>query len=248
MSSVSSALHPIIVDKPITPRQNLATVTYPVSLATDGQVNRSDTGGLYNIPTHNRIDQYAILLTRKDQHLRPGSKRIGVFSRLNKIACKDSRAVSKEQKRSALLKELRFAGIAHSGVSEEFASDGSPGQIAAIIGGSHTVMSYRHDHAHTPMHPGTRVRWTLPAVEDRTNPTKPPVTYLGDCSTGVFAELEEIDESNTAREVLAELGGGTSVNLTDITKIIKILNEMNEREIGTVICDNNQGSVDIRLK
>ena len=243
---MSSSLNPHTITAPIVPRQNLATVTYPVSLASDSQAMRDETTGLYKAPTTNRIDPYAILLTRKDQHMRPGSKRLGVFTRLNNL--KASSGLNNKEKRINLINDLRFAGIAHSGVSEEFASDGAPGQIAAVIGGSHTVMSFRHDHSLEPLHPGTRVRWTLP--EDDGNFTKPRLAFYGECKTGVFAELEPINEANTAQEIFGTYTTiyGSSPSLDIITKILAIYQNLNEREIGTVIGDNGKGSIDIRLK
>jgi hypothetical protein len=239
---MSSPLTPHTITAPIVPRQNLATVTYPVSLASDSQAIRDPSNGLYNTPTTNRIDPFAILLTRKDQHMRPGSKRLGVFTRLNNLK---GEGLDIKAKRASLLNDLRFAGIAHSGVSEEFANDGAPGQIAAVIGGSHTVMSFRHDHSLDPLHPGTRVRWTLPEIDNTFN--KPRLAFYGECKTGVFAELEPINEANTAQEIF-DLCTGPKPTIETITKILAIYQNLNEREIGTVIGDNGKGSIDIRLK
>ena len=65
--------------------------------------------------------------------------------------------------RTALQKELKFAGIAFTGVEEGF-GDGAPRMIASVIGGSHTVMSYNYKHSSTPLRPGATVRWTLPRL------------------------------------------------------------------------------------
>lgn len=257
---------------PVTGRTNLATVTYPVILATEtqrgvGKGNESDV--LYHVPVPEKaaIDQFSILLTRKDSPIR--SKHLPVFSRLNMLKCKNSKSVTEKKKIRAILEnELKFAGIAFTGV-EEGNGDGAPRMIASVIGGSHTVMSYNVTHD-TPLRPGSLVRWTLPKVNEQSNPV-PPVVYHGASGKGVFAELEEVNPHTTAEEIynilnqsslgdtetkrfLDDLGCKCTPGIIDpelkkkIKAVLKLNAILQEREIGTVIHDNGQGSVDIRLK
>ena len=258
---------------PVTGRTNLASVTYPVILATETQrvVGKGNENGvLYEVPVPEKaaIDQFSILLTRKDSPIR--SKHLPVFSRLNMIKCKNTKSATEKKKlRTILENELKFAGIAFTGV-EEGNGDGAPRMIASVIGGSHTVMSYNVNHE-TPLRPGSLVRWTLPKVPNHSNPV-PPVRYHGASGRSVFAELEEVNPETTAEmmtNILANncLGeaetqkfkadldcncsdgtAGCEKCLKKIKAVLRLNAMLQEREIGTVIHDNGQGSVDIRLK
>lgn len=257
---------------PVTGRTNLASVTYPVILATEpqrgvGKGNENDV--LYEVPVPEKaaIDQFSILLTRKDSPIR--SKHLPVFSRLNMIKCKSAKGVTEKKKlRTILENELKFAGIAFTGV-EEGNGDGAPRMIASVIGGSHTVMSYNVTHD-TPLRPGSLVRWTLPKVPKHSNPV-PPIRYHGASGRSVFAELEEVNPQTTAemmtnileneclgreetQKIKTEIGcpcdpgSVCPKTLKTIKAVLKLNAMLQEREIGTVIHDNGQGSVDIRLK
>jgi len=257
---------------PVTGRTNLASVTYPVILATETQrvVGKGNENGvLYEVPVPEKaaIDQFSILLTRKDSPIR--SKHLPVFSRLNMIKCKNTKSATEKKKlRTILENELKFAGIAFTGV-EEGNGDGAPRMIASVIGGSHTVMSYNVNHE-TPLRPGSLVRWTLPKVTEHSNPV-PPVRYHGASGRSVFAELEEVNPETTAEmmtNILENecLGAAATKEfknalectcppkescekcLKKIKAVLKLNAMLQEREIGTVIHDNGQGSVDIRLK
>ena len=86
---------------PVTGRTNLASVTYPVILATEtqrGVGKGNENGVLYEVPVPEKaaIDQFSILLTRKDSPIR--SKHLPVFSRLNMIKCKKSTNVTEKKK------------------------------------------------------------------------------------------------------------------------------------------------------
>ena len=264
---------------PVTGRTNLATVTYPVILATDAQrvVTENKDEMLWDVhspkPT---IDQFSILLTRKNLPLRQGSKHLPVFSRLNKI--KAPKNTDRKKMRIALQNQLKFAGIAFTGVEEGY-GDGAPRMIASVIGGSHTVMSYNNQHTQTPLRPGSMVRWTLPKVNDdapgnSTGPVvHPPVVYHGASGSGVFAELEEVTPESTLAAIKENLSSiseeekrewekfkidaqtctcqnpGTCNHFTwAINYLLKQIQAVNEREIGVVIQDNGKGSIDIRLK
>jgi hypothetical protein len=257
---------------PVTGRTNLASVTYPVILATETQrcVGKGNENGvLYEVPVPEKaaIDQFSILLTRKDSPIR--SKHLPVFSRLNMIKCKKSTNEKDRRKlRTILENELKFAGIAFTGV-EEGNGDGAPRMIASVIGGSHTVMSYNVNHE-TPLRPGSLVRWTLPKVTEHSNPV-PPVRYHGASGRSVFAELEEVNPETTAEmmtnileneclgadatkefknalDCTCPLKESCEKCLKKIKAVLKLNAMLQEREIGTVIHDNGQGSVDIRLK
>lgn len=255
---------------PVTARTNLATVTYPVTLATQAQQGYSaDTNEiLWNVESpKNCIDQFSILLTRKDQPLRAGSRHLPVFSRVNRM--KATQGTTRTQKRLYLQNALKFAGIAFTGV-EDGNGDGSPNMIASVIGGSHTVMSFRSDHKPEPLRPGTTVRWTLPEVNDTVPPPlQPPVTYYGSSGKGVFAELEEVTPESTLKCIKELIFISTDPAIEKLKKdlhcsclpgatcscfdaavksLLRIIGNVQEREIGVVIQDNNKGSVDIRLK
>lgn len=266
---------------PVTGRTNLATVTYPVILATDAQrvVTENKDEMLWDVhspkPT---IDQFSILLTRKNLPLRQGSKHLPVFSRLNKI--KAPKYTDRKKMRIALQNQLKFAGIAFTGVEEGY-GDGAPRMIASVIGGSHTVMSYNNQHTQTPLRPGSMVRWTLPKVNDdapgnSTGPVvHPPVVYHGASGSGVFAELEEVTPESTLAAIYDNLDDMSpeekikwknfQTNVDNcpcespgkcrcthftwvINYLLKQIQAVNEREIGVVIQDNGKGSIDIRLK
>lgn len=262
---------------PVTARTNLATVTYPVVIATDTQklVGTSASDMIWNIDAGKPvIDQFSILLTRKSTPIRDATKHIPVFSRLNKIKSEKNFKgnATKKQIRSALLKELRFAGIAFTGAESDMGR-GTPSMLASVIGGSHTVMSYNNDHNSQPINPGTMVRWTLPKVNNDNEVTVPPVTYHGASGKGVFAELEPVNEK-TSTEAILDLIAEDCDSMTDdekqdfknlfgcdckdapkcetmrkkIEQILKYNSMLQEREIGIVIHDNAKGSIDIRLK
>ena len=275
-----STIPPLTVPQPpVTGRTNLATVTYPVILATDTQrgVATEHDHMLWNVPSPKPvIDQFAILLTRKNLPLRQGSKHLPVFSRLNNMKCANTSG-NRKKMRTALQKELKFAGIAFTGVEEGF-GDGAPRMIASVIGGSHTVMSFNHKHSSTPLRPGATVRWTLPRMPaDGNVVTHPPVLYHGASGSGVFAELEEVTPESTLKAIEENLEAadenewnklkaniiGCPCDLTGrpltgvkpcnhFTGAVKFLLDqiqaVNEREIGVVIQDNGKGSIDIRLK
>jgi hypothetical protein len=237
---------------PVTARTNLATVTYPVTIASRSQkqVTESDTETLYKVQDNAKetIEQFSILLTRKGTHLKHGGKHLPVFSRVNKI--KAPTATTKKQMRQKLMNELKFAGIAFTG-AEEGNGDGTPSMLASVIGGSHTVMSYRSDYykEKEPLRAGTVVRWTLPEFsETDTSPyTDAPVKFHGASSNGVFALLEAVEPENAEAEVRQAItdAGITTPTFGDALKYSALLRE---REIGTVIQDNGNGSIDIRLK
>lgn len=218
----------------VTPRVNLATVTYPVVLATDGQRQLGTTGDhiAYNFPGGGPIDQFSILLAFKEQILKPSAKHIAVFSRIN---CLKAISFDAEAARQALMKKLRFAGIAFVG-AEPGNGDGTPSMLASVIGGSHTVMTRHVEHDSKRLTTGAMVRWTLPI--DIFGPTR-PVTYYGYSGEGVFAELEEVNLEKDEETLRA---------INDTDEKFKEREYMREREIGIVICDNGRGSVDIRLK
>ena len=255
---------------PVTARTNLATVTYPVVIASDSQRQLATATGdtIYNVEGPNSIDQFSILLTRKDTSLRNGAKHIPVFSRLNKIRCKSG--PSKKMMRTALMKELRFAGVAFTG-AETGNGDGTPSMLASVIGGSHTVMSYRSDHSQEPIRPGTMVRWTLPEVDENAACVQPPVKYHGASGKGVFAELEPVTPETSMTAVLDEIltGDGATefkkhINCkcngqpcaastckegqNAVRAVLRAYASIQEREIGVVIQDSGKGSIDIRLK
>lgn len=238
---------------PVTARTNLATVTYPVIIASRSQkmTTEDDADMLYKIADNAKetIDQFSILLTRKDTHLQHGGKHLPVFSRLNKI--KGGSGATKKAIRQNLMKNLKFAGIAFTG-AEAGNGDGTPSMLASVIGGSHTVMSYRSDYSmiKEPLRAGTVVRWTLPEVDNSVY-TEVPVKFHGASSNGVFALLEEVKPETSAQEIhalMTEDGvvGAPSVNI--IEQVLKYNAQLQEREIGTVIQDNGSGSIDIRLK
>lgn len=261
---------------PVTGRTNLATVTYPVILATDTQrgVSKENSEIIWDVPSPKPvIDQFAILLTKKNLPLRQGSKHLPVFSRLNNMKCSHS-SRDKKKMRTALQKELKFAGIAFTGVEEGF-GDGAPRMIASVIGGSHTVMSYNYKHSPTPLRPGATVRWTLPRLpDDNSNVvTNPPVLYHGASGSGVFAELEEVTPESTLKAIKENLEDASMAELKkwsdfknhlescdcktpltcnhftgSISYLLDQIQAVNEREIGVVIQDNGKGSIDIRLK
>jgi hypothetical protein len=261
---------------PVTGRTNLATVTYPVILATDSQRGQTTdaTEMLWNVPNSKPvIDQFSILLTRKNLPLRQGSRHLPVFSRLNQMKCcgknmKPNDTKSKKKMRVALQKDLKFAGIAFTGV-EDGNGDGAPKMIASVIGGSHTVMSYRNNHSNTPLRPGSTVRWTLPKVDEQmTAANVPPVRFHGASGNGVFAELEEVTPEST-ENAIQEIFSVNDENVDKlkqnifkctteeqfkthstaiISELLQIIQSVQEREIGVVIQDNGKGSIDIRLK
>lgn len=260
---------------PVTGRTNLATVTYPVILATDSQRGQTTEANeiLWNVPNSKPvIDQFSILLTRKNLPLRQGSRHLPVFSRLNQMKCcgktiDSTDTKSKKKMRVALQKELKFAGIAFTGV-EDGNGDGAPKMIASVIGGSHTVMSYRNNHSNTPLRPGSTVRWTLPTVDEQmTAANVPPVRFHGASGNGVFAELEEVTPDTTQKAIqeIMDFDGENVVKLKQkiiactadnfhehstaiIKELLQIIQSVQEREIGVVIQDNGKGSIDIRLK
>jgi hypothetical protein len=261
---------------PVTGRTNLATVTYPVILATEAQRNATDNVDdmIWNVDGGPPcINQYSILLTYRDVHLRPGTTRLPVFDKLNKIGVKRQSSIHTDRQvmRHSLMKSLKFAGIAFTGVEEGY-GNGAPRQIASVIGGSHTVMSYNNLHSDTPMRPGSMVRWTLPLINSAQKEKAvlvSPLAHFGACSKGVFAELEEVKPSTNAQDI-----GDLICNSTDakilrlkeelnckcedgvpcpkllgiLTNIMEVYAEVQEREIGTIIQDNGKGSIDIRLK
>ena len=252
---------------PVTARTNLATVTYPVIIASRSQKMTTDIEDemLYKIADNAKetIDQFSILLTRKDTHLQHGGKHLPVFSRLNKI--KGGAGATKIAKRRDLMKNLKFAGIAFTG-AEAGNGDGTPSMLASVIGGSHTVMSYRSDYSiKEPLRAGTVVRWTLPKVDDGTLNgaayTEVPVKFHGASSNGVFALLEEVKPETSAAEIHALMTedllaaaaatgvvAAAALSVTTIQKVLMYNAQLQEREIGTVIQDNGNGSIDIRLK
>ena len=257
---------------PITARTNLATVTYPVTLASSAQMEISDKTDetVYYSDAPHAIDQFSILLTRKNQPIRPGTKHLACFSRLNRLKVKNAAGKRNKQRREMLMKELRFAGIAFTGV-EAGNGDGTPNMIASVIGGSHTVMSYNVKHTE-PIQPGTMVRWTLPEVVDDASPMMTvPVTFHGASSKGVFAELEAVTPETSSiaiANMIAELDAKEQAEIKkhigctcadgsfplckEVQNCIKTILELNsrlqEREIGIVINDNGKGSIDLRLK
>ena len=248
---------------PVTARTNLATVTYPVTIASRSQ--KQVTGDademLYNVQDNAKetIDQFSILLTRKGTHLKHGGKHLPVFSRVNKI--KGGAGATKKERRRTLMNELKFAGIAFTG-AEEGNGDGTPSMLASVIGGSHTVMSYRSDYnaAKEPLRAGTVVRWTLPEFDDRDpSPyTDAPVKFHGASSNGVFALLEAVEPATTADQIYDQMEADRAAApipkpvatplLEQIRLVLKYNALLQEREIGTVIQDNGNGSIDIRLK
>ena len=244
---------------PVTARTNLATVTYPVIIASRSQKMTTDIEDemLYKIADNAKetIDQFSILLTRKDTHLQHGGKHLPVFSRLNKI--KGGAGTGRIEKRRDLMKNLKFAGIAFTG-AEAGNGDGTPSMLASVIGGSHTVMSYRSDYnsIKEPLRAGTVVRWTLPEVVDTSAPngsvcTEVPVKFHGASSNGVFALLEEVKPETSAQEIHDlmtddRVTGAPSEAVIQL--VLKYNAQLQEREIGTVIQDNGSGSIDIRLK
>ena len=229
----------------VKPRTNLATVTMPVRLASAKEIER-DEFSPYNVPTSDKIEvpQFSILLTRKNTPIRPGSKTIPVFAQLNKI--KASVGGTFDEKRRSLLNELKFAGIAftHAKRNEDV---GDSNLFAAVIGGSHTVMSYNSMHNEdTPLRPGATVRWTLPNLTkpaDVANTKEVPVRYQ---NTGddVFAELEEVKPGDYIDEIHASY----AIDKVHIEAVLRYYESIREREIGTVIGDNGRGTIDIRLK
>ena len=261
---------------PVTGRTNLATVTYPVILATDTQrgVSKNNREIIWDVPSPKPvIDQFSILLTKKNLPLRQGSKHLPVFSRLNNMKSSHTSG-NKKKMRTALQKELKFAGIAFTGVEEGF-GDGAPRMIASVIGGSHTVMSYNYKHSATPLRPGATVRWTLPRLPANNDNvvTNPPVLYHGASGSGVFAELEEVTPESTLdaiHENLEEISPTETAKWKtfrddmkkchcptplscehftgSISYLLDQIQAVNEREIGVVIQDNGKGSIDIRLK
>ena len=253
---------------PVTARTNLATVTYPVTIASRSQkqVTGDAAETLYDVQDNAKetIDQFSILLTRKGTHLKHGGKHLPVFSRVNKI--KAPTATTKKQMRQRLMNELKFAGIAFTG-AEEGNGDGTPSMLASVIGGSHTVMSYRSDYdtAKEPLRAGTVVRWTLPEFNDGDNLpyTDAPVKFHGASSNGVFALLEAVKPETTAGQIHAQMQYDMDedmkvnphnatvlrpVPIELIERVLKYNAMLQEREIGTVIQDNGNGSIDIRLK
>ena len=252
---------------PVTARTNLATVTYPVTIASRSQkqVTENDTEMLYKVQDNAKetIEQFSILLTRKGTHLKHGGKHLPVFSRVNKI--KGGAGATKKERRQTLMNELKFAGIAFTG-AEEGNGDGTPSMLASVIGGSHTVMSYRSDWDKSePLRAGTVVRWTLPEFYDGNDTayTNVPVKFHGASSNGVFALLEAVEPGTTAAQIRAQMQYDVDedmrVNPRNITvpgpapiemieRVLKYNAMFQEREIGTVIQDNGNGSIDIRLK
>jgi len=247
---------------PVTARTNLATVTYPVTIASRSQ--KQVTGDademLYNVQDNAKetIDQFSILLTRKGTHLKHGGKHLPVFSRVNKI--KGGAGATKKERRQKLMNELKFAGIAFTG-AEEGNGDGTPSMLASVIGGSHTVMSYRSDYLSEkePLRAGTVVRWTLPEFDDNLPYTDAPVKFHGASSNGVFALLEAVKPETTAVQIYndmeADWNAAPNSNKPPetplqavIQRVLKFNAMLQEREIGTVIQDNGNGSIDIRLK
>ena len=248
---------------PVTARTNLATVTYPVTIASRSQkqVTGDPDEMLYNVQDNAKetIDQFSILLTRKGTHLKHGGKHLPVFSRVNKI--KGGAGANKKEKRRTLMNELKFAGIAFTG-AEEGNGDGTPSMLASVIGGSHTVMSYRSDYndAKEPLRAGTVVRWTLPEFSDGNDTayTDAPVKFHGASSNGVFALLEAVEPATTADQIYNQMEADRAAApnpkpvatplLEQIRLVLKYNALLQEREIGTVIQDNGNGSIDIRLK
>jgi hypothetical protein len=261
----------------VKPRTNLATVTMPVRLASAKEIERVGEGGdlsPFNVPANPDVEvpQFSILLTRKGPSmpkLRNGAK-LPVFAQLNKIKAIGVHP-SFKSKRRALLNQLKFAGIAFTH-AKRVDDVGDSNLMAAVIGGSHTVMSYRSDHSDDPLRPGTTVRWTLPGEGfqgDSLNTV--PVQYQG---TGhdILAELEPVDPSKCLEEVITEVfclqesKAGHAIPedaaiaahvrnvLADANRralfdhIIEACDNLRAREIGTVISDNGRGSIDIRLK
>lgn len=258
----------------VKPRTNLATVTMPVRLASAKEIERvNDNGEIspYGVAASSTIEvpQFAILLTRKGPNmpkLRSGSK-LPVFSQLNRIKAKGNNF---KARRADLLRNLKFAGIALTHAKRE-EDVGDSNLMAAVIGGSHTVMSYRHDHNEDdPIRPGTVVRWTLPGhgvggSQESLNDV--PVKYTG-TGNDILPELEPVDESrlfDDVKEYLADEEGHKTTpdkyldayNIKDaqvtgqktlIEQVLKAYDNLRSREIGTVICDNGRGSIDIRLK
>ena len=246
---------------PVTARTNLATVTYPVTIASRSQKQIAGTPDemLYNVQDNAKetIEQFSILLTRKGTHLKHGGKHLPVFSRVNKI--KGGAGANKKERRQTLMNELKFAGIAFTG-AEEGNGDGTPSMLASVIGGSHTVMSYRSDWDKSePLRAGTVVRWTLPEFNDNLPYTNVPVKFHGASSNGVFALLEAVEPGTTAAQIhndmIADWNAAPTSNrplatptLQQIQRVLKYNAMLQEREIGTVIQDNGNGSIDIRLK
>lgn len=276
----------------VKPRTNLATVTMPVRLASAKEIERVNDGAVgdispYNITANTTIEvpQFSILLTRKGANtpkLRSGAK-LPVFAQLNKI--KASHGNNFKSRRQSLLRDLKFAGIAFTHAKRE-EDVGDSHLMAAVIGGSHTVMSYRSDHSDDPIRPGTSVRWTLPGEGVENMPGGPPpsltdvpVKYTG-TGDDILAELEPVDPTRMIDDVVdgiaheagvqryiatpgdavakqnaydiafqnSLVASGNAATRTIIENTIKAYDNLRSREIGTVICDNGRGSIDIRLK
>lgn len=218
---------------PVTARTNLATVTYPVVLAKDPQRVGKSAKKAFKFPCANAIDQFAILLTRKDTPQKAGMKHIPVFCRLNNITYDND--ATKKKDHHEMMKQFKFAGIAYTGAADGN-GDGTPSMFASVIGGSHTVMTKHCKHDGHRFTPGDTVRWTLP----KNLTGERPVTYHGDSGTGVFVELEPVNYVEDLK-YLTEAGyGGDDLH--------KEMAELRQREIGVIINDNGRGSVDIRLK
>lgn len=217
---------------PVTARTNLATVTYPVVLAKTPQRVGKLGNPAFEFPCANAIDQFAILLTRKDTPQKAGMKHIPVFCRLNYIKY-DGDPIKKKTHHD-MMKQFKFAGIAYTGAADGN-GDGTPSMFASVIGGSHTVMTKHCEHDGHRFTPGDTVRWTLP----KNLTGERPVTYHGDSGTGVFVELEPVNYDDDLK-YLTDAGYGGEVH--------KEMAELRQREIGVIINDNGRGSVDIRLK
>lgn len=260
----------------VKPRTNLATVTMPVRLASAKEIERVGDSemSLYNVQASSTVEvpQFSILLTRKGPtmpKLRSGAK-LPVFAQLNKIK---AMGVTFKARRRHLLTDLKFAGIAFTHAKRE-EDVGDSNLMAAVIGGSHTVMSYRSDHSDEPIRPGTTVRWTLPGegvADVMSSLTDVPVRYTG-TGDDILPELEPVDPSKMLAEIIADAfvieelktsntfpsDGNISMHVDGILanpaqrktyeNIITAYDNMRSREIGTVICDNGRGSIDIRLK
>ena len=183
---------------------------------------------------------------------------------------------SYDVRRHELMNDLSFAGVAFVNVSKENATKtGAIGMFASQHGGTTTVRSMNAVHVRDKKFlPGTVVRWTLPRNPnlDETTPTgwkNPPIEWsMKACEKAIFAELEEVTPTNVLQDVyvqylmnantgytvntaIAEYNTYLITNLPEIQRVKDIITayiQLESRIVGTVVSDDGQGSISMRLR
>lgn len=179
-------------------------------------------------------------------------------------------------RRHELMNDLSFAGVAFVNVSKENATKtGAIGMFASQHGGTTTVRSMNAVHVRDKKFlPGNVVRWTLPRNPnpDESTPTgwkNPPIEWsMKACERAIFAELEEVTPTNVLQDVYIQYLMNTNSGMTPnnaytqydsdlktnkhdiklVKDIITAYIQLESRIVGTVVSDDGQGSISMRLR